>query len=390
MKNKKIKNLKKNGVILTIILAVIFGLAAGVVGQLITRSYISEDIYIPFWGGVNLTDNNYSGTNLIIRDAKKVIVEQNTKVIETINSVDNSIIGIFKKIPSPLKEDESEELEFDLDNYYKLNQEIGLGLIITSDGWIITNAFIVNVSLANILNDYVIITKDKKVYNIDKVVKDTITSFYFIHAEKAKDFPVRQFSAGSDISNGQLVLAIDWQGKSLLTSIVGLKENSVFLKFSDSFSDELILADNLSRAIIFDLSGNVVGLTEREGRIRPTKHFIGAIKSLLKRKEINRGSLGVNYVDLSVLAVDLAENKYKKGAFIYKNIDGIDIIKGSAADLAGLQTGDIIIQVDNIEINKVNTLTDVIQNYLAGEKVNIQYLREGAKKEVEVELGEIK
>lgn len=402
MKDKKIKNLKKNGIILTIILAVIFGLAAGVVGQLIARSYISENIYIPFWGGVNLTDSNYSGANLIIRDAKKVVVEQNTKVIETINSINNSIVGIFSK--NPLSEsktkkpsgDSQEDLEFNINNYYKLNQEIGLGLIITSDGWIITNTFIAKANLKNILNDYVVITKDRKIYNIDKVIKDTITSFYFIHVAEVKDFPVKQFTETIKIESGQLALAINWEEKSLLTSIVGLKENSILLKFSDSFSDELILADNLKGAVIFDLSGNIIGLAEREGKIRPTKHFIGAIESLLKNEDINRASLGVNYVDLSMLArenntlASLARDKYKKGALIYKNLDGVGMIKDSAAELAGLQVGDIIIQIDNIEINKYNTLTDVIQSYLAGAKINIQYLRNGDKKEVEVELGEIR
>ena len=132
---------KENTKITIIILAVIFGLTSGIVGGLLGRTYILGNIYnLPFFGEIVFPKGDYNGGSLIISGAKKVVVEQNTKVTETINSANSSLVGIFVK--QKYTEDTSLDQGFDLDNYYKLNKELGQGLIITSDGWIITNVFI--------------------------------------------------------------------------------------------------------------------------------------------------------------------------------------------------------------------------------------------------------
>jgi len=53
--------------------------------------------------------------------------------------------------------------------------------------------------------------------------------------------------------------------------------------------------------IVFNLAGNVVGLMNREGDIKPITQFKTAITSLLEKGEIKRPSLGINYIDLSSL-----------------------------------------------------------------------------------------
>ncbi len=388
---------QENTKITIIILAVIFGLASGIVGGLLSRTYFLGNIYhLPFFGEIVFPNGDYNSGSLIISGAKKVVVEQNTKITETINSVSSSLVGIFVK--QKYEEDSSRNSEFDLYNYYRLNQELGQGLIITSDGWIITNVFIENANPKKVFADYVIITKDKKIYNIDNFAQDPISSFSFIHAEKAKDFPVRQFSEKSEIKNGQLVVVINWQSKSYLTSIVGEKDKtSSLIKFSDTFSKELILRDDLSQdykgSPIFDLAGNIVGLVDEPDKIEPISHFQSAINSLFKNKTVNRPSLGVYYINFFDLVaanvVDQEIEKQEKGTIIYKSSDGMAVLKDSAAEKAGLKEGDIIISVDNIEIDQYNDLADIIQNYLAGDKVQVIYLRNNKEEEVEVELGEI-
>ena len=364
----------------------IIGLLAGVVGEIVSRVYMFEDAYnIPFFGNISFSDNNYRGANLVIQGAKKVVVEQNVKVAEIINSISGNLAGIFKKIKTA-----DSESKFNLDSYYKLDQATGLGLIITSDGWIITDALPKNLSYENISEGFTVIDKEKRIYKIDQVIKDTLTPFSFIHIEGARDFPAQQF-AESKVENGQLVIAASWSGDSYLTSIIGSREEGL-LRSSDNFSDELIIADvsgqGLKEAVLFDLTGRIIGLLDSEGKVRPISHFQSAIKSLLKNRDVKRPSLGVNYLDLSLLAKE--NNKYKKGALIYKGASGISVIKNSPAGKAGLKEGDIIIQVDNTEINENNNLTSVIQGYSAGDKINIDYLRAGEKLEVGVELGEIK
>ncbi|MCK4554025.1 serine protease [Candidatus Parcubacteria bacterium] len=388
---------KKNGIVLVIVLAVIFGMASGVVGELIARSYLLN-YNIPFFGEISFTSGDYGGANLIIRDAKKVIVEQDTKVIETINSVNNSLVGIFKK-----QKINKDTKKFNLDDYYRIDQEAGQGLVVSSDGWIITNFLPAQTGLPaqagklGVLANYVVITKDKKIYTIDNIVSDSLTPFYFIHI-KVSDLPVRKFASINEINNGQLMLAVNWDGYSWLSRISNKQNKGQnIVNFSDVFLSKFSLMENIpeefKKSVLFSLAGDVVGLIDDQGGIEPIYHFSSAIKSLFKYKEIRRASIGVNYINLSDLvkvnAEDLLQNGEDKGAMIYKNNKGIAVVKGSAADLAGLAEGDIIILIGNIEINKDNNLSEVIQSYLAGDKVKIVYLHNGKREEVEVVLGEV-
>ena len=405
MKNETKQENRKNGIMLVIILAVIFGMASGIVGELVVRSYLS-DYNIPFFGEINFSNGNYGGGALIIRDAKKVVVEQDAKIVETINSVNNGLVGIFKKLAPqsrnisgtmepPVKQGKNDFAAgdgFNINNYYQINKEFGHGFIITSDGWIITAVKI------DALGDYAVITKDKKIYDIDKIVGDSLTRFYFLHIA-ANDLPVKKFIPVNEISNGQLVLATNWNGQSWLSRISDMRSaKRNLVNSSDIFLSRVSLVNNppeeFNGSVLFNLSGDVAGLINDQGEIKLIHYFTSAIKSLLRYEEVRRASLGVNYIDLSQLvkagATDLPRNGYGKGAIIYQDDKGIAAVKGAAADLAGLKEGDIIISADNIEINKDNNLTDIIQQFMAGDKVRIIYWRDGEKGEVEVELGEIK
>ncbi len=379
---------KKNSFVTIVILAVVFGMAAGAVGSLVARVYLLDDTFnLPFYGEINFSNGGYRGSSIIIRDAKKVVVEQNNRVVETIDSVQSSLVGIYKK--NLLVESATEAEEFDLGNYYKLGQELAQGLIITSDGWIITNFKPENMN-------YVIITQDKKIYSIDKIESDPLTRFYFLRVQ-AKDFPVRKFVQANEIKNGQLALSVSWTGEAELNSIVNNSDTgSNILFFSDSFLSKILLAEDLGEkfkgSFLFNLSGDIIGLSDKNGAVEPIYHFTGAIKSLLKNKDIKRPGLGVNYIDLSKLvgaiSAGVGQGERGKGALIYKNADGISAVKGGAGELAGLREGDIITSVEGVEIDNDNNLADVVQRFMVGDNAVIIYLRGGKEREVEVKLGE--
>ena len=93
------KILEKNKVVILLILVLIIGLLAGVAGELVSRVYLFEDAYnIPFFGNISFSGSNYNGSNLVIQGARKVVVEQNVKIAETINSVRGNLVGVFRKI----------------------------------------------------------------------------------------------------------------------------------------------------------------------------------------------------------------------------------------------------------------------------------------------------
>lgn len=364
---------KKNNILAIIILSVIFGMASGVVGEIIARVYLLDSYYnIPFFGEINLPNGNEIRSGLIIRNANKVVVEQDTKITEIINSSENSVVGVFKKIVN-----NSDSEKFDLKNYYQANNEIGQGIIITTDGWILTSY------KPRSLEESVVITKDKKIYNIDKIVNDEITGFNFLHI-KANDLQVKKLASDNEIEIGQLALAISWNSQAWLSRVKD-KEDTNLVKSSDYFFNRLDLIDNIPNEFIgsalFNLSGDIIGIINNKNEVESISHLQPAIYSLLKNKEISRASLGVNYVNLADL-IDVN----KKGALIYKDANGIAVAKKSHADLAGLKEGDIIIFIDGVEINEDNDLINIIQSYAVDDIVNVVYLRNGERGEVEVKL----
>lgn len=381
---------KKHKLITIVLLSVFFGLAAGIVGDLITRVYILDNVYnLPFFGEINFSNGAYRGSSIIIRDPRKVVIEQNDKVSETVNAVKSSLVGIYAKIPNTDSKniDSGKQKEINLSDYYKIGQEVGQGLIITSDGWIVTSF------KAETLN-YVVITGNNEIYQIDKVEKDTLTPFYFLHVA-AKDLPVRKLAERSEINNGQLILKANWRGEVDTDIIINANETeNKYLFFSDAYSGKIAISnpakDKFKNSFLFNLSGDVIGIFNAAGEAEPIYHFNSAINTLLKNKFIMRPSFGANYIDLSKLVyfspLEDVNNKQSKGAVLYKNSAGIAVIKNSAAFRAGLTEGDVIISIEGTEINGNNNLTDVIQNFSAGDKIKVVFKRGDVENEVSVVL----
>ena len=383
-----IKFLLKHSLIVSIIIAIVFGLGGGLVGEIIARAYFIDSLSgLSLSGNLDFSSGKYADQGLVISNPKNVIVQQDAKVDEMINSVGNSLVGIYKKLSPKKGKQESAKLSnaFQLENFYKINEPSGQGFVLTSDGWIVTS-----LTLAKNYNDYVVITKDKTVYQIDKAVVDNLTSFSFVHV-KARDLLVRKFAESQTIKGGSLAVAVDWQGFGLVSSVIGFSKSASLIKYSDSFYRKLLLSEKLpggfEGSIVFNLAGDTLGLVNSRGEIEPISHLAGAIKSLFKSQTVVRPSLGVNYIDLAELAEISNQGGYlQKGVVIYKPEKSLAIKKNSPAEKSGLREGDIIISVDSLELNKDNNLNTMVQDHLVGETLNLIISRQGEEREIKVSL----
>jgi len=382
----KIRNfLKKHNILSIIVVCLVFGVGGGLVGTIIAVNYfISSSYSLSPFGNIDLSQSKYGEQGLVIGNARNVIVQQDAKVNETVGAVSNSLVGIYKK-QAALKLSDS----FVLENFYKLSDAAGQGFIITSDGWIVTS-----MSLEKNYSGYVIITKDKKIYSIDKVATDKLTNFNFIHVS-AKDLPVIKFAEKSEITAGSLAVGVNWSGSSWLSALQGFRRKGLLVESSDNFSDKLILNNNLpqdfSGSVIFNLAGNALGLADAKGEIEAMSRLKSAADSLFKNKIIKRPSLGINYIDLTQLAADsITGSKWQKGVIIYKDQKGVAVQKNSPAEKAGLKEGDIIISVDDVSLSQNNDLTDLIQDHAFNDNIILSIKRGGDEKKITVTLAEQK
>ena len=374
-----------------IALAIFFGLAGGVVGELLARVYLIDSFYnLPLYGDINASGLN-NRSNLIISGGRQVVVEQNDKIAATINSVRGGLVGIYKKQTDP------ESKNFAPTDFYSTKQAAGQALALTSDGWLVT-VFSFGDS-TNDFSQYSVVTNENKVYQIDRLVKDKFSKFIFFHIP-ISDLPVTRFAAAGSVRSGELLIAADWRGSGWTSTVIDPNYYSG-ANFSDLPKDRILLKDKLpqefSAVALFNLAGETAALIDNEGKIQPISHFSAAINSLFRLKIIRRPSLGVYYLSADDLAAStkkisasFPELSTGRGAVIYKDEKNGAVIKNSPAALAGLKEGDVILSVDGTELGHGKILGDLLQTFSIGEKIMIDYLRNGIKQEVELTVGELK
>jgi len=396
-------NTVKYKVAMVVILATVFGFASGVVGEIIARVYVLEKAFnMPLFGDIDFQSSSYGASNLVIRNPSKVIVEQNDKVEESRNSAKKSIVGIFKKKIKDTSESTEREVVFDIDNYYQYYGELGSGVILTSDGWILTNFAseeildmsnggkqLATSTKKSLFDDYVVITEDRRIYDIDDIILNSESSYSFWHI-KANDLSVKNLVNKEDVQNGELVVAVNWDGWAQVLSVVSGEEKKVLVNSSDAEYNLISLnekvLDNFFSSFLFNLNNEIVGLIDSEGEVIAMNHISSMLNELLSVREINFIDLGVNYVNLSDL-IRLEDNGLpEKGLLLYKKDKEDAVIKGGPADLAGLLEGDIIVAVDNIVLDEKNSLDEILDNYLYGDEITLSYIRNEKKEEVKVVL----
>jgi PDZ domain len=392
MKDKNLTPKKNTGLnfFVIIFLAIIFGLGGGVVAVVVARSYLQPTINIS--SVTPPTDNSQDSVrqaNSIIENAKKIIASQENKINDTISSSQNSLVGIFKK--NSLAATSSAAIAakaFDISGYYKLSDAIAEGIVVTSDGWILTSDFTKGAAGNSTIKNFVAITKTDDIYNIDQIMPTGIDSYIFVHLAKSDNLPVKSFVSKMDLTNSQTLVALDWDGVSYLTSIVDKAASDQPVKDSDVSLQNIIFANNLGdyfdNAFIFSLDNQVVGYFDKKNGPVPLYNFQPLIDGLLQGKENKRASLGVSYVNLQEYAVK--DTNYDQGALIYSDTKTPAVKPGSAAALAGLKAGDVIISVDNTAIDAQHDLGEILEKYSAGDQINIIYQRNGTENAVTVKL----
>lgn len=364
--------------------AVLCGLAAGVLGEIITRVYFLKDFSVPYLSGdLNVNDLNSNRSNLVIRDAKKVVVSEDVKIGETLNSLKPALVGIFKELPAGPAA---------ADNYYRLDNPLLTGLAVTADGWIVLT---LPSELKKDFNpkNLVAVTYDRHVYKIDKsnALNNIPGDLYLVHLVGAGNLAIKKNIVRQDLSLGQSLLIVKNIGSILPTSLTSVDKGQNILS-SDSLAANIILngdlSDNWKHSFVFNLNGDLVGTIGEDKKLIPIFAYDYYLQNSLKKNIIARPYLGVNYLDLS--SVKPAGLNLEKGAWLYGSKDKPAILKNSPAQSAGLQEGDIISWVNNQEINSANDLADVLSTYKAGDSITLTYWRAGKEQETQAVLGQLK
>ena len=270
----------------------------------------------------------------------------------------------------------------------------GSGVIVSPDGYIITNNHVIEDS-----NEIEITTNDNKSYQAKIIGTDPDTDIAVLKINSNKKLPYVFFGDSDATQIGEWVLAVGnpFNLNSTVTAgIISAKSRD--LNKRDGVNESYIQTDAAvnrgnSGGALVNTSGELIGINTAITSV--SGGFVGysfAVPSNVARKvfedlieygDVQRGLLGVMGQALDAQFAERFEVEETEGFYI------TDLEEGLGADLAGLKPGDIIKSVDGITINKFADLSGYLSTKRPGEKVKLIYKRDGNEMRVDVRLEKI-
>ena len=270
----------------------------------------------------------------------------------------------------------------------------GSGVIVSPDGYIITNYHVIENN-----SSIEITTNNNKTYDAKVVGTDPDTDIAVLKIDTDQKLPYIYFGNSDTTRIGEWVLAVGnpFNLNSTVTAgIISAKSRD--LNKRDRKNESYIQTDAAvnrgnSGGALVNTNGELIGINTAISSM--TGGYVGysfAVPSNVARKvfediieygDVQRGLLGVMGQALDAQMAARFEVDETEGFYI------TDLEKGLGADLAGLRANDIIKSVDGIVINEFADLSGYLASKRPGEKVNVIYKRDGKEKSVAVRLEKI-
>jgi serine protease Do len=265
----------------------------------------------------------------------------------------------------------------------------GSGVLISDDGYIITNNHVVDDAdeIAVTLNDY-------KTYKAKVIGTDPNTDLAVIKIE-AKNLPYLLYGNSDDIEIGQWVLAVGYPlnlETTVTAGIVSAKARTIGINKQvrknaiESFiqTDAAVNQGNSGGALI-NTAGELIGINSAIAS--PTGAYAGysyaipvnlvkkVVNDLMKYGNVQRAYLGIYYQDPN----SIPEERWAE-AGIRRDISGVPVtgvVETGSAAAAGIKKGDIITGINGIQTPSIPQMTEQIARYKPGDKISISYIRDG-------------
>ncbi len=270
----------------------------------------------------------------------------------------------------------------------------GSGVIISEDGYIVTNNHVVENS-----SKIEISLENNARYTAKLIGTDPTTDLALLKIE-ASGLPFIRFGNSDEVNVGEWVLAVGnpFDLTSTVTAgIISAKARNIgILRTEDnnrlqieSFlqTDAVVNPGNSGGALV-NLAGELIGInTAIASRTGTFNGYAFAIPSSIVKKvmddllefgTVQRGLLGVQIQDVSPELKDYLKSKGEKVDFeVSRGVYVGDVNAGSGGEEAGLKKGDVIIGVDGKETFSVGRLQEMVARKRPGDNVEVTYLRSG-------------
>ncbi|MCB0282973.1 MAG: Do family serine endopeptidase [Calditrichae bacterium] len=278
------------------------------------------------------------------------------------------------------------------ENHNFRQQGSGSGIIISKDGYVLTNNHVVED-----MDEIKVQLLDNREFEAELIGRDPKTDIALLKIT-ADELPIAVLGNSDNVQIGEWVMAIGnpLNLRSTVTAgiVSAIGRNVSILGGGDAIenfiqTDAAINPGNSGGALI-NLNGEVIGVNSAIAT--RTNYYMGygfavpiniaksVIDDLMKYGEVKRGYLGVYIGEVTpVVAKGVGLDK-PRGVYISS------VIEDRAADKAGIKEGDVILKINDIEVNQPNELQARVGTYNPGEEINVELWRDGKSKKITVVL----
>ena len=302
-------------------------------------------------------------------------------------SIADLITGVQPAVVSIFVESVNQGLFYDF-----TDQGAGSGVIVRSDGYVVTNF--------HVIHDVVGIKvhlPDGKTYDAEVVGWDIVSDLAVLKIETDDTLPVIEWGDSDDIRVGDWVVAVGNAlalkgGPTVTLGIVSARGRTVRTErepLYDMIQTDAAINDGNSGGPLVDMDGEVIGIStavERRaqgiGFAISSETAIPIIESLIEHGRVVRPLMGMNGEDVTAAIANRLDLNVDEGVIITR------ISRAGPAFNAGLQVGDVIISLDGIPTSDMGGFLTLLWSYEVGDSVQVDYMRDDKQFETSVELVE--
>ena len=268
----------------------------------------------------------------------------------------------------------------------------GSGVIITSDGYIITNNHVIEGA-----DEIVVTLEDNKSYKSRLIGRDPVTDIALLKID-ANNLPYLTFGNSDSLRLGEWVIAIGnpYNLRSTITAgIVSAKGRSMpatgeEFKIESFIQTDAAVNPGNSGGALVTTRGELVGInTAIATRTGSYTGYSFAVPSSIAKKvvedlidfgSVQRALLGISMQEIDG---DLAKEKGLEGT---NGIYIAEVVRDGAADRSGIKVGDVLLSINGVKVNSGPAVQEQISKYRPKDKVDIELLRNGKQISVSVVL----
>jgi Do/DeqQ family serine protease len=271
----------------------------------------------------------------------------------------------------------------------------GSGVIISEDGYIVTNNHVISDGDRGIASEIMVTLHNKKTYKARVIGNDPSYDLAVLKID-GKDLPFMLYGNSDDVQLGQWVLAVGYPlslETTVTAGIVSAKGRSIGINRQQSNTpvesfiqtDAAVNQGNSGGALV-TAKGELIGINS--AILAPSGTYAGysfaipvnlvkkVVSDLIQYGNVQRGYLGVRYTELT----DDEQKDYGQGV----RVDAV--APDGPAKSAGLQRDDIITKINTTEVTSGMEMSSQLANYKPGDKVQVTYKRKNSEHTTSVTL----